>query len=296
MELKTYLKERQELVEGALEEYVPRGNGQAARLWESMRYSVFAGGKRLRPVLVMAGAEAVGGEAKQVLPAACALELIHTYSLVHDDLPAMDDDDMRRGKPTNHVVFGEATAILAGDALLTHAFSVLAQTRPPGSDAVPRVLQAVDEVADAAGPRGMVAGQQVDILSEGMEVETETMEFIHRHKTGALIRAAVRSGALLAGGNEAQLRSLTGFAEEFGLLFQITDDILNVVGDAGQLGKPVGSDVARQKATYPGFYGLEGAQARAREAEERALAHLDGLGPEAEPLRALTRYLREREA
>jgi len=292
--LHDYLKEKTASVELALDSILGEDLGRASILKEAMRYSVFAGGKRLRPVLVIAAAEAVGGREEDVITAACAIELIHTYSLIHDDLPAMDDDDFRRGRPTNHKVYGEAIAILAGDALLTKAFEVLAGCSVPGDDG--RVmLRVIREIAAAAGARGMVGGQAVDILSEGKPVDAATLLAIHKNKTGALLRAAVRTGAILAGAGEEELAALTSFAEEFGLVFQITDDILNVVGDSAIMGKPVGTDVQRAKATYPALYGLAGARQRARAGRERALAALSPFDAKADPLRLLVNYLLERE-
>lgn len=295
MKLQNYLTQRVQLVERALDGLLPTLNTEPRLLHEAMRYSVFAGGKRLRPILVMAAAETVGGKPEDVLEAACALELIHTYSLIHDDLPAMDNDDYRRGKPTNHKVFGEALAILAGDALLTKAFEVLTLTPVKDERVRSRLQQVIAEVAVAAGSQGMVGGQAVDILSEGKTIDAETLRYIHRNKTGALLRAAVRAGALLAGANAQSLAALTTYAEEFGLVFQITDDILNVVGDSKKLGKPVGTDAARAKATYPALFGLAEARRLAQEGADRALQALEGFGPQAEPLRQLVQFLLERE-
>lgn len=273
MNLHNYLQEKAASIEDALDRILAEGDTEPSILNEAMRYSVFAGGKRLRPILTIAAAEAVGGREEDVMTAACAIELIHTYSLIHDDLPAMDDDDYRRGRPTNHKVYGEALAILAGDALLTKAFEILAGCSVPGT-AGRLMLRVIGEIAEAAGARGMVGGQTLDILSEGKAVDARTLFYIHKNKTGALLRASVRTGAILAGAGEEELTALTSFAEEFGLLFQITDDILNVVGDSSKMGKPVGTDAQRAKATYPALYGLDGARKMAREGKERALAAL----------------------
>lgn len=289
MKLTDYLQERKLLVENRLAQLIPATKDYGQILYQAMGYSVFAGGKRLRPILVIAAAEAVNGCSEGVLDAACAIEMIHTYSLIHDDLPAMDNDDYRRGNLTNHKVYGEGMAILAGDALLTQAFVVLA-----GNKAITH--QVIREIAIAAGAQGMVGGQAVDILSEGKAIDQDVLQYIHRHKTGALIRASVRTGALLVGASDADLAALTMFAEEFGLVFQITDDILNVVGDKKKLGKPVGSDAERQKATYPALFGLDKARKLAQEGREKALAALSRFGPGAEPLRQLTNYLLERES
>jgi geranylgeranyl diphosphate synthase type II len=259
-----------------------------------MRYSVFAGGKRLRPVLVIAGAEAVGGAAERVMPTACALELIHTYSLVHDDLPAMDNDDFRRGVPTNHKVFGEATAILAGDALLTLAFRLVADNaRATSLDALQAV---VVDLADAAGHGGMVAGQVADLEAEGRQVGADTVDYIHAHKTGALIRTSLRVGAMLCGATPEQVRALSVAGADLGLAFQIVDDILDVVASSEELGKTAGKDQIQQKATYPAIHGIEPSRARARFLVGEAEEALSSFGPRAEPIRALGRFILERKA
>ncbi len=294
MELVAYLKDRVAMVDGALERWLPAGTLLPQSLHQAMRYSVFAGGKRLRPVLMIAAAEAVGGNARQVLHAACAMEMIHTYSLVHDDLPAMDDDDFRRGRPTNHKVYGEATAILAGDALLTEAFRLLADADANRDVPPATALQVLEIVARCAGSQGMVGGQVVDMESEGREVDFPTLEYIHTHKTGALILASVQVGALLGGGDDAQCAALTRFGGAAGLAFQIADDILDVVGDQSVLGKDVGSDQARGKATYPALLGLAESRQRAEELCERAIAALEPLGAPAERLGSLARYIIER--
>jgi len=268
---------------------------EAEVLYQAMRYSVFAGGKRLRPILFTAAAEAVGGEAEGLLPFACALELIHTYSLIHDDLPAMDDDDLRRGQPTCHIKFGEAQAILAGDALLTYAFNLMIGVRQSGVDAG-LVLSAMDEVAWSSGLRGMIVGQVLDLAAEGVRISLPQLRQVHRYKTGALFQAALVSGGILGGGSQEQLAALAVYAEEFGLAFQITDDILDVTGDQEKLGKPIGSDAKNQKSTYPSLLGLDPSRQLAREAAEKAAAALDCFGPEAEPLRALARQVVARES
>jgi geranylgeranyl diphosphate synthase type II len=253
-----------------------------------------AGGKRLRPILVIGGAEAVGGEAERVMAAACALELIHTYSLIHDDLPAMDDDDYRRGRLTNHKVFGEAIAILAGDALLTYAFRLVAENAARVATDAAVVRDVIIEVADAAGTRGMVGGQVVDIESEGKAVSAETLEYIHVHKTAALIRASLRVGAMLAGGRPDQLEIIAVAGGELGLAFQIVDDILDVEGTLAELGNTAGSDERKGKATYPAVHGIEASRAQARALITRAKERLQGLGPGAVPLCALADYIFER--
>jgi geranylgeranyl diphosphate synthase type II len=245
--------------------------------------------------MMLAACEAVGGRPEQALSAACAMEMIHTYSLIHDDLPAMDNDDFRRGQPTNHKVFGEAVAILAGDALLTEAFILLSrQDGAAGVGAVAR-LEALNEIARCAGSRGMVGGQVVDMESEGkQEVDLPIVQYIHTHKTGALIKASVRAGALLGGGTEEQVTALTRYGEAVGLAFQIADDILDIVGTTEEIGKDAGSDQARGKATYPSVVGLSEARIRATELKELAIESLAAFGAEAEPFRAIARYVVER--
>ncbi len=295
LDVQGYMKERAAAVDEALERFLPPETAPPATIHRAMRYSVFAGGKRLRPVLVIAGAEAVGGSMDAVLPAACALELIHTYSLVHDDLPAMDDDDVRRGRPTSHKVFGEAIAILAGDGLLTLAFRLLAETHRPGLDG--RVLRdLLAEIADAAGTRGMVGGQVADLEAEGQPVTAEALDFIHLHKTAALIRASIEAGAVLSGATEAERRALAAAGTRLGLAFQIVDDILDVTGTTAELGKTAGKDQAQQKATYPAIHGLAASRARAEALMAEALGALAPLGPPAEPLRALARFILDRKA
>jgi geranylgeranyl diphosphate synthase type II len=291
MDLKAYLAARQALVNQELDRVLPVGQGPGARVVEAMRYSLLGGGKRLRPILCLAAAEAVGGAAAQVLPAACALEMIHTYSLIHDDLPAMDNDDLRRGRPTCHKQFDEATAILAGDGLLTAAFLVLAEgARRQPAQAV-TYSEVIHLIAQAAGHEGMVGGQMADLLAEGQPSSLEQVEAIHRLKTGALLTAAVRAGALLGGGTSDQVAALSRYGEKFGLVFQITDDLLDVEGDSAEMGKPTGMDAVRQKATYPGVLGVDGAKTQAQHLVAGALADLAGFGEAAAPLRELVQYL-----
>ncbi len=292
-DLPAYLQERRALVDQALETFLPPDDTPPPSVHRAMRYSVMAGGKRLRPILVIAGAETVGGVPGVVLPTACALELIHTYSLIHDDLPAMDDDDYRRGRLTSHKVFGEAIAILAGDALLTLAFRLVADNTPLVPD--PRVLRdVVAEIAGAAGTSGMVGGQVVDMESEGKTVSAETLEYIHRHKTAALIRASLRVGALLAGGDAGAVQTIGDAGGDLGLAFQIVDDILDVEGSLAELGKTAGSDERKQKATYPAVHGLEVSRRQAKLLIERAKERLGAFGARAVPLRALADYVVER--
>jgi geranylgeranyl diphosphate synthase type II len=294
MDLKSYLKERQQRVDAALDRYLPAEDTLPQQLHKAIRYSVFAGGKRIRPILMIAACEAVGGDVAQVIPAACAMEMIHTYSLIHDDLPAMDDDDFRRGRPTCHKVFGDAIAILAGDALQTEAFLLLAGMAAGQGEAAEIGRQVIHTIARCAGSMGMVGGQVVDMESEGREIDLPTLEYIHTRKTGALILASVQSGALLGGADREAFEALSRYAEAAGLAFQVADDILDIVGDQALLGKDVGSDVARGKATYPALLGLEQARQRARELRDLALAALSGFGEQADPLREIARYIVDR--
>lgn len=288
---KTQWNERIKLIEQALLDELKLEPVLVPRLCESMEYSLMAGGKRLRPILVMAAADAVGAKGTDFVQVACAIEMIHTYSLIHDDLPAMDNDDYRRGKLTNHKVFGEDMAILAGDALLTQAFEVM--VRQPG--VAPEVLvQVIREMSVAAGPNGMVGGQVIDMLSEGKQIPMEELRKMHMGKTGALFRAAIRSGAIMAGATESQLEALTTYADCFGLAFQITDDILDVIGDEAVIGKPVGSDERNNKSTYVTLTSLEEAKQLAADTVAQALNALEQFGPEAQFLRDLVNMLLER--
>ncbi|UCG13597.1 MAG: polyprenyl synthetase family protein [Deltaproteobacteria bacterium] len=287
-ELKQYLEERRRLVEEALQTALTEQDGPEARVVEAMRYSLFAGGKRLRPILCLAAAEAVGGDSQSAMLAACSLEMIHTYSLIHDDLPAMDDDDLRRGVPTNHKVFGEAIAILAGDGLLTEAFVLLGNDNalPPK-----HTVKLVQVIAKAASYRGMVGGQVVDMLSQNKPADLETVQQMHSRKTAALISAATEAGALAGNGTEAQVDALARYGRAIGLAFQIADDILDIEGDAALLGKSTGADEARGKVTYPAAVGLERSREAARDLVDDALAALEEFDAKADPLRALARYI-----
>ncbi|MBQ3445015.1 MAG: polyprenyl synthetase family protein [Selenomonadaceae bacterium] len=281
-------KRRVELIEADLLKELRRTRSLDENLMRAMEYSLLAGGKRLRPILLMSAADAIDGSGEKFITVADALEMIHTYSLIHDDLPAMDNDDYRRGKLTNHKVFGEATAILAGDALLTLAFEVVLRQRdvPPET-----LLTVLKEISTAAGVSGMVGGQAIDLRSEGVQIDLATLKLMHLGKTGALFKAAIRSGAILAGATHEQLESLTRYAENFGLAFQITDDILDVTGDEKLLGKPTGSDAKNHKSTYVSLTSLDEAKRLAQVAVAEALDVLKDFGSEAGFLRELVQYL-----
>jgi len=289
------LSARAEMINKAMDRYLPSAGSQPVSIHQAMRYSVFAGGKRLRGALALAAAEVLGQPPEPLLPAAAALEMIHTYSLIHDDLPAMDNDDLRRGKPICHRVYGEAIAILAGDALLTLAFGTLDQLRPAGFNAGP-VMRVMAEIAAAAGTDGLIGGQVVDLESEGQAIDPDQLEFIHLHKTAALFRAALRTGGILAGAGARDLQALTGYGLSFGLAFQITDDILDLTGDEALLGKPLNSDLANRKATYPAMYGLEQARMHAEARVNKALQSIACLGDAAAFLIGAARYLLNRQS
>jgi geranylgeranyl diphosphate synthase type II len=292
--LTTYLERRRRLVESALAGYVPTAGDHAPTLVRAMRHSLLSGGKRLRPILALASADAFGGAARTVLPFACALEMLHTYSLIHDDLPAMDDDDLRRGQPTCHVVFGEAIAILAGDALLTEAFRVMAAAALDRGVNKARALRAINEVAEAAGKRGMVSGQVADLEAENREPDLATVEFIHVRKTGALLLASVRAGALLSGASPRAMRHITRYGECLGLAFQIADDILDAEGATSVTGKRQGRDQILHKMTFPTVMGISAAKDRARDLLDQAIGELARFGRRAEPLREIARYVVQR--
>ncbi len=295
MDLECYLKERKDLIDRALVALIPSEDEYPPILHRAMHYSLFAGGKRIRPILHLASVDASGGDREACLPFACALELIHTYSLIHDDLPSMDNDELRRGKPTSHVMFGEAIAILAGDALLTEAFRlVTSQAAREKLDPV-CLLRAINELAEAAGSLGMVGGQAMDITSEKEVVDPQVLDYIHTHKTGALIRASVRTGGVLSGADPVVLGHLTRFASALGLAFQIRDDILNVEGDRKRLGKAVGSDASRGKITYPAIHGMDRSKERLRELVQEALEAVALFDGRADPLREIARYMANRE-
>jgi len=289
---KTYWNEKLQLVEAELAQIIPPKSALSSTLCEAMNYSLMAGGKRLRPVLLIAAADAVGGQGDSFVKSACAIEMIHTYSLIHDDLPAMDNDDYRRGKLTNHKIYGDGMAVLAGDALLTMAFEVLCSQK--NVDAENR-LRVVREMSFSAGPNGMVGGQAIDLLSENKRIDMKTLTQMHEAKTGALFCAAIRSGAILANATVREVDALTIYAKKFGLAFQITDDILDVIGSAEKIGKPVGSDERNHKSTYVTLTSLAEAKKMAAEAVEDALHALDIFGSQADFLRSIVQYLESRD-
>jgi len=291
--IKTYLVSRQKLIERALDRYLPKATAKPATLHRAMRYSLFAGGKRLRPILCLAAAEACGGKIGNALPLACALECIHTYSLVHDDLPSMDNDDFRRGRPTCHKIFGDGIAVLAGDALLTIAFEIVSNAKPAPRYDTSILLR---EIAVAAGSQKLIAGQVADLEAEGRNVKRDQLQFIHENKTAAILRSSVRLGAMSANADARKLSAVTRFGQRLGLAFQIIDDILDVTQTSEILGKSAGKDVAAKKATYPAVIGLEKSRAEARRLTRQAHNALSVFrSRDAEPLHALANYLLERE-
>jgi len=293
MNLKAYLRSRRKEIDRALDYYLPKTNVKPATLHKAMRYSLFAGGKRLRPILCLAAAEACRGKVSNALPLACALECIHTYSLVHDDLPSMDNDDYRRGRPTCHKVFGEGIAVLAGDALLTIAFEIVSRAKPAPRYDMSILLR---EIAVAAGSQKLIAGQVADLEAEGRKVKRDQLRFIHENKTAAILKSSIRLGAMSANADAKKLRAVTQFGHGLGLAFQVIDDILDVTQSSEILGKSAGKDIAAKKATYPAVIGLEKSRAEARRLTRQAHDALslfrDG---EAEPLHCLANYLLERE-
>ena len=292
-DLSAYIKNKNQQIKVALEEIL-HDSQPSEPIVEAMKYSLMAGGKRIRPVLCLAAAEAVGGKPQAVLPAACALEMVHTYSLIHDDLPAMDNDDLRRGKPTCHVAFDEATAILAGDALLTLAFEVLSSVQFTGEHRASGWLKIIHIISTAAGYRGMIRGQMLDMAAEGQHLTIDELKSMHALKTGALIEASLLCGALLADARKRQVEILKTYARNIGLAFQVTDDILNVEGNPKIMGKAVGTDKLREKSTYPVILGLETSRQFAKNLVDEALQALTIFGKKADPLRALATYIIER--
>jgi geranylgeranyl diphosphate synthase, type II len=292
LNLKAYLENRSEAVNRALDHFLPKATAKPATIHKAMRYSLFAGGKRMRPALCLAAAAACGGSEAEAMPLACAVECVHTYSLIHDDLPAMDDDDFRRGKPTNHKVFGEGIAVLAGDALLTQAFQIAAQCRGWPRYSHQRIIL---ELASASGSLQLIAGQVADLEAEGKQLTSQQLQYIHERKTSALLCGSVRLGGMSANCGEPELKALTAFGYNVGLAFQIIDDILDITQTTAQLGKTAGKDTAAQKATYPSIVGLEKSRQIARRLTERAFESLKLFRGKAEALEALAAYLLKRE-
>jgi geranylgeranyl diphosphate synthase type II len=294
MELKAYLSERGKIIDRALDRFLPKARVKPPTIHKAMRYSLFAGGKQLRPALTLAAAEACGGEYTHALPAACAVECIHTYSLIHDDLPCMDDDDLRRGRPTNHKVYGEAMATLAGDGLLTDAFKVLARCAAFSAVSASAMIETISELADAAGSAGMVGGQVIDLMGEGRDLTLAQLEVLHGKKTGALFVASLGGGARLGGGTAQQIAALREYGQKLGLAFQVADDLLDVESTAEQIGKRTHKDEARGKATYPSLIGIERSRQMAHDLAVDALEAISGFDHRAAPLRALASYAVER--
>jgi geranylgeranyl diphosphate synthase type II len=294
VDIHQYLDQQRQRVDCFLEQSLPDSLCDPEKLYESMRYSLLAGGKRVRPILTIAAAQALGYDNDAILPFAASLEFVHTYSLIHDDLPAMDNDDYRRGRLTNHKVYGDGMAILAGDALLTMAFELCSQDSRGNGLTDSQQLHIVRELAFGSGHQGMVGGQVMDIQAENQEVELEQLQKIHSHKTGQLIRAAVRIGGIIGGASSIQLGSLTGYAEDIGLAFQIADDVLNMVGTREELGKDAGTDEKRGKKTYPSFFGIDGARQLGEECVKRAINRLESFDHQADPLRHIATYIIQR--
>lgn len=292
-ELKSYIKQKGRIIDAALDAMIEESRLSPA-LAEAMKYSLMAGGKRIRPVLCLAACEAVGGELQKALIAACALEMIHTYSLIHDDLPAMDDDELRRGKATCHIAYDEATAILAGDALLTLAFEVLSSVDANDGYPADKWMQAIRLISGAAGYQGMIQGQMLDIASEGKALDVDALETMHRLKTGALIEASLACGALLGGANHRQRKLIADYGRKIGLAFQVTDDLLNVEGNPELMGKAVGTDCERDKSTYPSVMGVEKTRDFSKKLIQEALQALETFDKQADPLRAIAMYIIER--
>ena len=293
-DLKSYLADRRTQVEAAIDRILPVVYPET--IYESMRYSLMAGGKRLRPILCLATCELLGADPAIAMPTACALEMVHTMSLIHDDLPAMDNDDYRRGQLTNHKVYGEDVAVLAGDALLAYAFELIATQTPQGQGGAQpqQILKVVAQLGRAVGADGLVGGQIVDLASEGTAVDEQTLTYIHMHKTAALLEVSVTAGAILAGADSFVVERLSRYAQRIGLAFQIIDDVLDITSTAETLGKTVGKDVAAKKATYPSLWGLEASQRKAQQLVSEANAELAGFDHRALPLMAIARYITAR--
>jgi geranylgeranyl diphosphate synthase, type II len=294
MDIKTYLAESKKLVDGCLEQLLPPEDEAPSIIHKAMRYSVFAGGKRVRPILVLASGESLGGDRESLLHLGAAVEMMHTYSLIHDDLPALDNDDLRRGNPTCHKVFGEAIAILTGDSLMTRCYQVLAEL-PGIQDSVK--IRIVSEIASATGTiDGMIGGQVVDLESEGKPISSEVLEYIHHSKTGALLTACVRCGALAGGAKPVELQGMSDFGSKIGLVFQIVDDILDITSSSEMLGKTAGKDERVKKATYPALYGIEASRKMALDLAASALKCIENFGERANALRSLAQFIVSRTA
>ncbi|MCU5871400.1 polyprenyl synthetase family protein [Clostridioides difficile] len=294
MEFKQCLKEKASFVEKVLKEYMPKEEGYQKTVIEAMNYSLSAGGKRLRPILTLEACKIVGGNEDEAIPFAIAIEMIHTYSLIHDDLPALDNDDLRRGRPTNHKVYGEAMGILAGDALLNYAFEVML-AGSINKENPEKYLKAINEIAKGAGIYGMIGGQVVDVESENKQIEKEKLDYIHMNKTAAMIVGCMRAGATIGGANFEQMEEITKYAKNIGLSFQIVDDILDIVGDEVKLGKKVGSDIENHKSTYPSLLGLDKSKEIAHNLIDEAKKSIEKLSDDVDFLKGLAEYIIDRE-
>ena len=294
MEFKQSLKEKSNYIEKLLSEYMPKEDGYQANIMEAMNYSLKAGGKRLRPILTLEACKIVGGNEKDAIPFAIAIEMIHTYSLIHDDLPALDNDDLRRGKPTNHRVFGESMAILAGDALLNYAFEIML-SNSINKENPQKYLRAINEIAKSSGIYGMIGGQVVDVKSENKAISKDELDFIHLNKTAAIIIGCMRAGAIIGNACEEDLEKITKYGKNIGLSFQIVDDILDIVGDENKLGKKVGSDIENHKSTYPSLLGLEKSKKIAYDLIEEAKYNINDLQNDSSFLEGLANYIIDRE-
>ena len=294
MEFKNVLEEKIDYIETLLNEYMPKEEGYQRTIMKAMNYSLKAGGKRLRPILTLESCKIVGGKEEDAIPFAMAIEMIHTYSLIHDDLPALDNDDLRRGKPTNHKVFGDGMATLAGDALLNYAFEIMLSSSIDKKDSN-KYLKAINEIAKHAGIYGMIGGQVVDVESENKIIDKDKLDFIHLNKTAAMIIGCMRAGAIIGGASDEELEKITKYGENIGLSFQIVDDILDITGEEAKLGKPIGSDIENHKSTYPSLLGLEKSREIARQLIEEAKSSIDGLSSEIDFLNQLGDYIISRD-
>ncbi|MDU6114074.1 MAG: polyprenyl synthetase family protein [Paeniclostridium sordellii] len=288
------LKNRVNKIEQILNEYMPKEEGYQKKIFESMNYSLKAGGKRLRPILTLEACKIVGGEEEDAIAFAVAIEMVHTYSLIHDDLPALDNDDLRRGRKTNHKVYGEAMAILAGDGLLNYAYEIMLK-ESIGKNDPEKYLKAINEIAKSAGIYGMIGGQVVDIESEGKKIDMDKLDFIHMNKTAAIIIGCMRAGAIIGNATDKQLEDITKYAKNIGLSFQIVDDILDIVGDEAKLGKNVGSDIDNEKSTYPSLIGLEKSKEVANQLIKEAKASINQMSKDNAFLNGLAEYIVDRE-